>query len=1029
MDEFTRIFSEEWTASGEENFYRYYDPATGELMTGYGEMPLEKGYPLGMDPDGSEAIQYDMRRAEIYGLSQDAITPEAIKKAQESRQEDIEIDPNWTIASRLVHDYMNRAHQDTVVTKYASPGGTAGLMGVQIPIEEEAVQVPSKRLADDKEYAAWGVAFMNKFNNNIGKMVFDIGELSQAPPQVQKAMYYLMETADREGILASNFWSGLGWQAIDPFNWVGLGTFGIGVAGKAAGKKLTKEAFKAALKEMVSLKPTGVKMAMSAEGSMFALADNMARQTVKIRADQQDGYSGLEAGIASTVGAGVGYQFPSVLEGGGKAIAEGAKKGIKKFDELTGPSVEEQATRNVGAIIEETPTNQTNVEQTPLPDKGDLVVDEPPKVNPVVDDLPLVDFDSLEGVKIFPIAADLTKAGGTYEGIDSSKIDVPIILQGGPDYGNLESSRAAGVTWAFDGSGKATQKLSKDAEYALVVAMKPDSHRTNATVTKAMLETTLAYIRDGRMSADIVSKLDAEIGKPRAGTANVSDWPGLGSPEAADYIRNATFEQRKTIMAVMTGDTAQNNGAPNLQKILDATADARYVGLNSYDSIMLMKIDRSGGTVKLGEETNTPEHLSYGYAIKGTPVARMPMVSAQKMFPDWFAKRQKQEAEMRETGLTTEGKPLTRPPEAGRDRAFYLSLPVEAMTAEKIADMKAVAVEKIQSPLQAKLLVNALDDGWQTTDDAVGKGGITALDWVKEASASPESATLTFPDGQGRTEQGRNLQKKVNSGQLKLYKLKDSRTFFGIEKDYDYFDEYGLSDEAEHWMPDADYDGPPLTNNETALVSVVSNDFGAKGIGATTVMKAIEEGVTVLDCFMVRSDKFPAGFLPSFYASMGFEVVGTIKFDPNIVLSEPGGARKLADMKEVWKSRGWKEGDGFPDIAVMKYQGDENGRDQFTRRFIADGEESLIGGAITDYKQQAGEPDANASKQAVEETRASDGSGDTGDIRAGDRRGSTSKLVGVGQEILKATDVQLENLGISPETVKRIRDEMQGVTP
>lgn len=375
-----------------------------------------------------------------------------------------------------------------------------------------------------------------------------------------------------------------------------------------------------------------------------------------------------------------------------------------------------------------------------------------------------------------------------------------------------------------------------------------------------------------------------------------------------------------------------------------------------------------------------------------------------------------------------EGNPLTKKPEDGRARSFYLTLPIEEITPEKVANMKASAVEKIQSPLQAKLLVNALDDGWQTTDDAAGKGGITALDWVKEASASPESSTLSFPAGSGRTEQGRNLQKKVNSGQLKLYKLKDSRTYFGIEKDYDYFDEYGLSDDAEHWIPDADYDGPPLTNSETALVSVVSNDFGAKSIGATSVMKAIEEGATVLDCFAVRSDNFPSGFLPSFYASMGFESAGTIKFDPQIVLAEPNGATRLADMEAAWSKRGWKKGDPYPDIVVMKYQGDENGREQFTRRFIAEGDEGFNPGAVADAITASGKPDTGSAGQASKETRASDGSGNQGDVPNDNRRGTPNKLVAAGQELLNATDAQLQNLGISVETVNRIRAEMKGAT-
>ena len=41
-------------------------------------------------------------------------------------------------------------------------------------------------------------------------------------------------------------------------------------------------------------------------------------------------------------------------------------------------------------------------------------------------------------------------------------------------------------------------------------------------------------------------------------------------------------------------------------------------------------------------------------------------------------------------------------------------------------------------------------------------------------------------------------------------------------------------------------------------------------------------------------------------------------------------------MKACWAKKGWKEGDGYPDIVVMKWTGDEGGRSQYTRRFIAE---------------------------------------------------------------------------------------------
>ena len=86
-------------------------------------------------------------------------------------------------------------------------------------------------------------------------MVFNATAGLDMPPSVASSMYYLMETADREGISGLNFAKGFGYAMLDPTSWVGAATFGIGIAGKMAGKKATKAGFKAMLKSII-LAPT-----------------------------------------------------------------------------------------------------------------------------------------------------------------------------------------------------------------------------------------------------------------------------------------------------------------------------------------------------------------------------------------------------------------------------------------------------------------------------------------------------------------------------------------------------------------------------------------------------------------------------------------------------------------------------------------------------------------------------------------------------------------------------------------------------
>ena len=75
-----------------------------------------------------------------------------------------------------------------------------------------------------------GCEFMLRFNYNLPYMVFNATAGLDMPPSVASSMYYLMETADREGISGLNFAKGFGYAMLDPTSWVGAATFGIGIA-------------------------------------------------------------------------------------------------------------------------------------------------------------------------------------------------------------------------------------------------------------------------------------------------------------------------------------------------------------------------------------------------------------------------------------------------------------------------------------------------------------------------------------------------------------------------------------------------------------------------------------------------------------------------------------------------------------------------------------------------------------------------------------------------------------------------------
>ena len=87
-----------------------------------------------------------------------------------------------------------------------------------------------------------------------------------------------------------------------------------------------------------------------------------------------------------------------------------------------------------------------------------------------------------------------------------------------------------------------------------------------------------------------------------------------------------------------------------------------------------------------------------------------------------------------------------------------------------------------------------------------------------------------------------------------------------------------------------------------------------------TVLKSIEEGVTVLDAFNVKSEKYPDGFLPEYYADFGFEVEDVIPFDKDVYLAEHT-INDYNDLIDAWTNDGWNPKFGMPEVVVMRYKG------------------------------------------------------------------------------------------------------------
>lgn len=333
MTDFDLIYDEYMESQLSNNSFVYKNPITGEVREGLGEPPLKWGeYPDGIEPNSPEANEYDMFRSNYIPLPHEVYAKENINKIKKMPEGSQITDTNWIVASKILHNYLNRskivpAKEDMNV----SPSGTAGLSGAEITIPgNEEFKTKAKTLDNAEEYAKWGVNFMSAFDYNIAALAINVSQLNNAPENVLKSMYYLMETADREGMTFSNFTKGLFNVATDPFNLVGLGTLGIGVAGKYTGQQMTKAALKEVLKGIVLSKPSQVSGAVGAEAMLYSVVDNYARQDIKVDAKMQDGIDKGELATSAVAGAVIGERIgaglPNVIEGARRGIVDLGKQ-------------------------------------------------------------------------------------------------------------------------------------------------------------------------------------------------------------------------------------------------------------------------------------------------------------------------------------------------------------------------------------------------------------------------------------------------------------------------------------------------------------------------------------------------------------------------------------------------------------------------------------------------------------------------------------------------------------------------------
>ena len=589
-------------------------------------------------------------------------------------------------------------------------------------------------------------------------------------------------------------------------------------------------------------------------------------------------------------------------------------------------------------------------------------------------------------------------------------------MPGGPFFPLRESNAKSGVVWANRGKSIVTKKGNKvggGASYMMVLMGDANMHASNRTFATSFMAQLDAYVKGGRISPENMQALEELIKSSpttdKAVQAHIDRFPGFADPVAFhDYVNSLSFEASKRMTSILGSKAAEEHGAPSMTRLLDATREESLAGNRWGDGALVLKINEDAPMVTLGEE-GTATHPDYPYGIKGEVVGKLHVpVNYELLWKDWLnlarenALKRNAESEAPKANF----QPNTR-------RAFELSLPELKITQDLVDQIGPLKQANIDSPRQAQLATDMALDRWSTSDQKVNEGGASPQEFVDAINHSSAKVVLNKYSTA-------EVKQAIKDGTMRVFNLggekdptgrsKTSGIWFALKRGP--ADTYGL-------------DIPELTDNEVTLTAVINNEQGARGVGGPAVLlKALQEGATVLDCFAVKSDRFPEGFLPALYKEFGFEPVGEVPF-----AKEYYSEAKLADAEKFWRetSPGWDpKTHDYPPVVIMKWRGNDADRSQLLGRYLRDGSEAILAGrADRDAEAAAAQFDGNDLASRQEGRTSSDTSGTRGNQTAGNRGSLASRALRTVEGIAGLNDAEAKNLGIKSSDVEAVRAKLE----
>lgn len=236
---------------------------------------------------------------------------------------------------------------------------------------------------------------------------------------------------------------------------------------------------------------------------------------------------------------------------------------------------------------------------------------------------------------------------GEYMGVD---------LQGGMFYPTIKENLDKNVAWAFNSQGVArgvARRAAQNGGYVKLVLMQEGNVVGNKTFANIWFNILDRNIEAGKMSKEAALarlNLARDTVYKKIGTkdkkrnpwvdSHSKQWDTLG--EAKDAIlampqieRGATYFQKSKTTTKAEGEKISYGallskkmttaGFPDAIKIVEDIEEPAFKGIPTGAAVAILKFDAlpDDAKVQTAKEAGVPEHMSYGYVLKGRPVAKL----------------------------------------------------------------------------------------------------------------------------------------------------------------------------------------------------------------------------------------------------------------------------------------------------------------------------------------------------------------------------------------------------------------------